>query len=299
VTRLRADFLLLINAVIWGVAFVVQKKANDTIGPVTFIALRFLVSAILALPLALLERRKHPRVTSVDYAQGVIVGLVLFISMILQQVGLIHTSATNAGFLTSLYVCIVPYVAWRLLGDVPDRRHLFACALCVSGAWLLATDGARLRLNIGDIYIVASAFGFALWIVLISRFMKQSNRPFFMAATQYTATAALGLAFGPGLEAPTVAAVRESIWPILFTGVFSGAVATTLQGVAQKYTPATDAALIISLESVVAAIAGFYLLGETPGRIAMIGGVMILVAALVAEGVPLPSVLRRRGKASG
>jgi drug/metabolite transporter (DMT)-like permease len=299
VTRLRADFLLLINAVIWGVAFVVQKKANDSIGPVTFIALRFLLSAILTLPLAMLEGRKHPGATSADYTQGAIVGLVLFVSMTLQQTGLIHTSATNAGFLTSLYVCIVPYVAWRLLGEAPDRRHLFACALCVSGAWLLATDGARLRLNIGDIYIVASAFGFALWIVLISRFMKQSNRPFFMAATQYTATAALGLAFGLALEAPTIAAVRASIWPILFTGVFSGAMATTLQGVAQKYTPATDAALIISLESVVAAIAGFYLLGETPGRIAAIGGAMILVAALIAEGAPLPSALQGRRKNSG
>ena len=297
-TRLRADFLLLINAIIWGVAFVVQKKANDTIGPVTFIALRYLLSAILTLPLALLEGRKQPGVITADYAHGVIVGLVLFASMTLQQTGLIHTSATNAGFLTSLYVCLVPYVAWRLLGETPDRRHLFACVLCIFGAWLLATDGAFLRLNIGDLYIIASASGFAFWIVLISRYMKQRNRPFFMAAIQYSVTAAFALVLGLLLEAPTIASVRDSIWPILFTGVFSGAVATTLQVVAQKYTPPTDAALIISLESVVAAIAGFFLLDEAPGRIAAIGCGLILVSVLIAEGVPVPSMLRWPRKTS-
>lgn len=297
-TRLRADLLLLINAAIWGVAFVVQKKANDTIGPVSFIAARFFVSAIITLPLAIHEGRKRPGVTPSDFAYGALVGLILFASMTLQQIGLIHTSATNAGFLTTLYVCFVPYVGWRLLGDAPDRRHLLACLICILGAWLLATDGAWLRLNIGDIYIVASAFGFALWIVVISRYMKRNGRPFFMATAQYTVTAALGLVFGLYIEAPGIASLRDSIWPILLTGVFSGAVATTLQGVAQKYTPATDAALIVSLESVFAAIAGFFLLGEAPGQIGAIGCVLILVAVLIAEGVPTLAARRWRRKTS-
>lgn len=291
-TRLRADFILLINAAIWGLAFVAQKKANDTLGPVTFIAARFLVSAILVLPLARLEGRQRPGVSPMDLMHGAIVGVTLFAGMTLQQIGLVHTSATNAGFLTSLYVCFVPYVGWWLLGEKPDGRHLLACVICMVGAWLLATDGAFLHLNIGDLYIAASALGFALWIVLISRYMKQYDRPFFMAAAQYATTATLAFVFALVLEAPTIASIKQSIGPILFTGVFSGAVATTLQGVAQKYTPATDAALIVSLESVFAAIAGYVLLGEATGPIAMTGCALILVAVLIAEGFPLHRAAR-------
>ena len=141
-SRLRADFLLLLNAIIWGAAFVAQKQANDFLGPIIFIAFRYLVSALVILPFMIWERQKT-RVTlkTSDYTLAGLIGLILFGGMSLQQIGLVTTTATNAGFLTSLYVVITPFSAWFFMSQKPDRRHMFACSVSIIGAWLLSTNG--------------------------------------------------------------------------------------------------------------------------------------------------------------
>lgn len=283
-SRLRADFLLLLNAIIWGAAFVAQKQANDFLGPIIFIAFRYLVSALVILPFMIWEGQKT-RVTlkTSDYTLAGLIGLILFGGMSLQQIGLVTTTATNAGFLTSLYVVITPFAAWFFMSQKPDRRHMFACSVSIIGAWLLSTNGTFSKINIGDIQILISDFGWATWIVFVSIFMRRTDRPFFLAFTQYILAAILGFIFGLSFEQISVESIQNCFWPIIYAGVFSGGLATTLQGIAQKYTPASDAALIVSLENIFAALAGYIFLAERLTPIGIIGCVIIIVAVLIVE----------------
>lgn len=281
--RFRADLLLLLNAVIWGSSFVAQKTANDFIGPITFIAARYVVSALLLAPFALYETRKNPGLNGVDFTYATAISVILFLSMSLQQIGLMSTSATNAGFLTALYVVGVPFVSWAFTRRRPDSRHLVACFVSAFGAWLLATNGTAQPIGFGDVQIIASTLGWSLWIVLVSLYMTRADRPFFLAFAQYALTAAAAASISFVAEKPTMDAILDCIHPILYAGVLSGALATTLQAIAQKYTPATDAALIISLESVFAAVAGAFFLRESLSATAIVGCVLILAAVLLVE----------------
>jgi drug/metabolite transporter (DMT)-like permease len=297
VNRLRADLLLLFNAIVWGSSFVAQKSANDFVGPLTFIALRYLVSALLLAPFAFHETRRNAPLSRRDVVFATTLGAILFVSMSLQQIGLLSTTATNAGFLTTLYVVGVPFVAWAFTRRRPDLRHLVACFVSVFGAWLLATNGTAQSIGFGDLQIVTSTLGWSLWIVLVSVYMTRADRPFYLAFVQYALTAAAAAVFAFATEQTTMTAVLDCLAPILYAGVISGAVATTLQAIAQKYTPATDAALIISLESIFAAIAGALILRETLTPTAIAGCALILAAVVMVEA-PLQrivgfSVLRR------
>lgn len=281
--RLRADLLLLLNAMIWGYSFVAQKTANDFLGPISFIAARYVVSALLLAPFAFHETRRNPGLSKRDYAFAAVISVILFISMSLQQIGLLSTSATNAGFLTTLYVVGVPFVSWAFTRRRPDLRHLIACFVSVFGAWLLATNGTTQPIGFGDLQIIVSTLGWSLWIVLVSVYMTGADRPFFLAFAQYALTAVAAAAIGFHTEQTTVAALLDCISPILYAGVLSGALATTLQAIAQKYTPPTDAALIISLESIFAAVAGALILQESLTTTAIVGCVLILAAVLLVE----------------
>lgn len=281
--RLRADLLLLLNAIIWGSSFVAQKTANDFLGPITFIAARYVVSAVLLAPFAFHETTKSPGLSRRDYAFALAISVILFISMSLQQIGLMSTSATNAGFLTALYVVGVPFVSWAFTRRPPDLRHLVACFISAFGAWLLATNGTAQPIGFGDVQIIASTLGWSLWIVLVSQYMTRADRPFFLAFTQYALTAVAATIIALLTEQTTLTALIDCLRPILYAGVASGALATTLQAIAQKYTPATDAALIISLESVFAAIAGALILRESLSTIAIVGCVLILASVLLVE----------------
>jgi drug/metabolite transporter (DMT)-like permease len=281
--RLRADLLLLFNAMIWGACFVAQKTANDSVGPISFIALRYLVSALLLAPFALRETRTTSPPRRQDVLLAATIGVILFVSMSFQQIGLLSTTATNAGFLTALYVIGVPFVAWGFTRQRPDLRHLVACFTSAFGAWLLATNGTAQPIGFGDLQILASTLGWSFWIVLVSIYMKRADRPYFLAFAQYALTAAAAAVFGLSLEQTTLDGVLACIGPILFAGVVSGALATTLQAIAQKYTPATDAALIVSLESVFAALAGALVLRESLTSTAIAGCGLILVSVLLVE----------------
>ncbi len=292
--RLRADLLLLLNAIIWGTSFVAQKSANDFLGPISFIAARYLVSAALLAPFAFHETQKSPQLERRDYTFALTISVTLIFSMSLQQIGLMSTSATNAGFLTTLYVVGVPFVSWAFTHRRPDLRHLVACSVSAFGAWLLATNGTAQPVGFGDLQIIVSTLGWSLWIVLVSQYMTRADRPFFLAFTQYALTAGAATFVALLTEQTTSAALLDGLLPILYAGVASGALATTLQAIAQKYTPATDAALIISLESVFAAIAGAMILGESLSTIAIVGCVLILVSVLLVEAPLRRLVLRRR-----
>lgn len=297
-TRLRADLMLFLTAFIWGTAFIAQKDANHSMGPITFVGSRFLLSALALIPLVLYEaRRAGAGLSRKDWQQAVLVGLCLFVGAALQQVGLVTTTATNAGFLTALYVVIVPFMVWGLMGGKPRALVLVACLVSIAGAWLLTDDGTARHWELGDILVVLADFAWALAITVIGDFLQRSHRPFFLSFAQYGITAVLGLGVGLIFEPFSAAGTGTALPAILYAGLLSGGVAYTLQIVAQRYTPPAEASLIMCLESVFAALAGAVMLHERLTATAAVGCGLILLGVVMVEIGPV--VLRSLSRAPG
>lgn len=290
--RLRADALLLLSAIIWGTGFVAQKAGNETMGPVAFVGARFLLSAIMLLPLALYEARSPKDVLSRrDVTLACIIGLTLFVGSWLQQAGLMTTTATNGGFLTALYVVLVPFVAWLLTRERIRPFVLVAGVICISGAWLLTDTGEARVWRPGDAMLLVADIAWAFSIALSSMFLIRTHRPFFMSFVQYAITAVLGIGAALIFETPTQAGIEAALPSILYAGLISGGVAFTLQFIALRHTPSAEAALILSLESVFAFVAGAILLNERLTPVAMAGCALILLGVVVAETGP--ALMRR------
>ncbi len=285
--RLRADLLLLLTAFIWGTAFVAQKFANDGMPPITFVGARFLLSAVVLLPLMLLEaHRPQPPLSRRDWIQAGLIGLALFAGSSLQQVGLLTTSATNSGFLTALYVVFVPFTVWAIAGQRPRALVLTACLVSIAGAWLLADDGQAKHWRAGDLITVVSDLGWALSITLIGVFMQRTHRPFFLAFVQYSITAVLGLGAGLLFEPASWSGTWAVFPALLYAGLLSGGAAYTFGIIAQRHTPAAEAALIMCLESVFAAFAGALFLHERLTLLASVGCLLILLGVVLVEVGP-------------
>lgn len=286
--RLRADLLLLITAFIWGTAFIAQKSANLTMGPVLFVGLRFLLSTVLLLPFALYESKKHTTaLTRKDYLQAGIIGLCIFFGANLQQIGLVTTTATNGGFLTALYVVMVPFMVWLLTRRLPRVTVVIACIVSIVGAWLLAEKGQARTWNTGDMLVVAADVAWALAIALVAEFLQRTDRPYFLSFSQFLVTALLSLVWGLGTEPVVISGITAALPAILYAGVLSSGVAYTLQIIAQRHTPAPEAALIMSLESVFAALAGALILSERLTPLAAVGCGLILLGVAMVELGPL------------
>lgn len=294
--RLRADLLLLLAAVIWGTAFIAQKYATAALGPVSFVGLRFLLSCLAVAPLTLHERARSgaPPLKKQDVRLAGLIGACLFAGAALQQIGLVTTTATNGGFLTALYVILVPFIVWIVTGAKPRAIVLAAAATSIAGAWLLTDRGAFQQWTRGDSFVLIADVAWAAAISLVPEFLARADRPFFLAFAQYGVVAALGLAVGLSLEPLSGEGLVQAIPAILYAGLCSGGVAFTLQIVAQKYTPAPEAALIMSLESVVAAVAGAALLSERLTPLAVLGCALILFGVFLVEAGPALKKLRPR-----
>jgi drug/metabolite transporter (DMT)-like permease len=283
--RLRADLLLLLAALIWGSAFVAQKTANDSMGPLMFVGCRFILSAALLAPLAWIESRRSAVGVSVrDCRLGLVIGFCLFGTMAMQQIGMVTTSVTNAGFLTALYVIMVPILGWLVTRAAPRPVIVIACVVSLSGTWLLEQNGAVQQWQSGDLWVLASDLACALQILLVGQFLGRTNRPYLLSFAQYAVTGMAGLILGLLLEPVMLAGIWRALPSILYAGLLSGGVAFTLQIVAQRHTPAAEAAIIMSLESVFAATAGALLLHDRLSDTAYAGCALILLGVIV---VPL------------
>jgi drug/metabolite transporter (DMT)-like permease len=287
-TRLRADLMLFLTAFIWGTAFIAQKDANHSMGPITFVGSRFLLSALALIPLVIYEmRRSKTSLSRRDWRQAILVGLCLFAGAALQQVGLITTTATNAGFLTALYVVIVPFMVWGMSRQRPRGLVIAACTVSIWGAWLLTDDGSARHWELGDVLVVLADFAWALAITVIGDFLQRSHRPFFLSFAQYSITAVLGLAVGLVFEPVSLPGIGTAMPAILYAGLLSGGVAYTMQIVAQRYTPPAEASLIMCLESVFAALAGAVMLHERLTLVAACGCGLILLGVVMVETGPI------------
>lgn len=282
------DSLLLVTAAIWGLAFVAQRVGMDFIGPFTFNGIRFLLGGALLLPIVALLRRKPgrsqsgpaPAIDSNLYAWGFVAGLVLFAAASLQQIGLVYTTAGNAGFITGLYVVIVPLLGIGRRQSVGAVRW-FAVAIAVIGLYLLAVPG-HVQINPGDLFVLGSAFFFALHVQLVDHVAKRvASLPF--AVVQYAVVGVLSLVVAILFEQPDVPSIQNAMVPILYGGAGSISVAYTLQVVAQRNAPATHAAILLSLEGTFAAVGGWMILAETLSPRGLTGCGLMLAAMLMSQ----------------
>lgn len=281
-SRLRANILLLVSAMIWGTAFIAQKMGMNGLGPFGFVGVRFTLSALVILPLALRELSRRPRLElSAMPWTGALCG-VFFLAVVLQQAGMITASVTNGAFLTSVYIIVVPLAAWGLFRLFPAPAIWPACALALGGVFLL--NGGRLTaFTTGDWQILACALFFGFHVAIMGYLAGRTGRPLTLAVLQYAFTALLGLAFAAAFEGIGWAAIAANWIPLAYAGLVSGGIAYTLQAVAQQYTPPAVAGVIFSSEALFAAFSGALIMGDRLSSIGWAGCAMIFAALLLVE----------------
>lgn len=286
-SRLSANLLLLLAGAVWGMGFVAQSTAMEAVGPWTYTTAKFAVAAVALVPFAIIEARRAKAPLRPSARAGfVLVGLMLFMGAILQQIGIVTTSVTNAGFLTGLYVVFTPILAFVLLRARPHWVVWPSAFAAFAGIVLLGGGGVAAP-GFGDLLMVACAVFFALQIIAVGIFAGPTGRPLTLSFTQFAVVAVLAGIGTWALEAPTLAALTTA-WPeILYGGLFSTALAFTLQTIGQRHTTAAQAAIFLSSEALFAALFAALLLGERIAAIGILGCILIFGAMLAVEIVPL------------
>ena len=283
--RLTADLLLLLVAAIWGSAFVAQRVAAAQTGVYLFNGLRFLLAAAALAPLVyfqVLGPRRLPGVGRRTAPGVLLAGLLLFGGAALQQAGLQYTTAGNAGFITGLYVVLIPIFlafGWR------KRVRLAiwgAALLSVAGMFLLSTGGQLQKMNLGDVLVLIGAFFWALHVILVGG-LAQNMDALHLSVGQYVVCGLASLLVGLAVEQESLAALPDVWWTIAYTGLLSVGVGYTLQVVAQRTAPPADAAILLSLEAVFAAFSGWLLLGEILSPVQIVGCGVMLSGMLLSQ----------------
>lgn len=287
--RVQSDLILLFVAAVWGSGFVAQRVAGQALGAFIFNGGRFLLGSLLLLALVRFRLRLDRRMLP----WTVLAGLLLFGAAALQQVGLKTTTAGNAGFLTTLYVIIVPLYLLVLFGRRQGWRVWLAAGLAVAGAFLLSGAGA-LRLSGGDALEIAGAFLWAAHVLLVG-WVVQRVDPAHFSIGQFFVCGALNLLVGLVFEVDTLARLPDVFWTVLYGAVFPVTIGYTLQAVGQRHAPPTDAAILLSLESVFAGLFGWLFLSEQYTPVQMLGAGLILAAALLAQFSPAEETITTEG----
>jgi len=278
--RLKADLSLLLIAIIWGSAFVAQRVAGQLGSVYLFNGARYILAGLVVLPFAFAAHRGTPaHLPCLQYKWMTLAGFLLFLAAAFQQAGMLYTTAGNAGFITSLYVVLVPMIlliGWR---EKPHWLSIVAVLMAGVGAYLLSTAG-RLQVQRGDALELIGALFWALHVVILGKYGSQFE-PMSFSVGQLLISGMLNLTLGVFIEQP----VFTWGWAgaVLITAVFPLGLGYTLQVWAQKHTPPSDAALILSLESVFAVLAGWIFLNEGLKGIQYAGCVLIFIAVALSQ----------------
>lgn len=279
----KSNLLLLLAAAIWGVAFVAQRVGMEYVGPFTFNGVRFLLGSLSLIPL-LFYFRADSQTAQTGFKSvalpGLLAGMVLFAGASLQQIGLIYTTAGKAAFVTGLYVVLVP-VLGIFLGQVVGRGTWLGCILAATGLYFLCIKEST-SINFGDLLVLIGAFFWTLHILLIGHFSRRVE-VLKLCFMQFLTCSALSLVIAVITETIAIESLVVCAVPILYGGICSVGIAYTLQVVGQKYAPPAHAAIILSMETVFAAVGGFFLIGETMGGLELIGCALMLSGMLVAQ----------------
>ncbi|MEN8225990.1 MAG: DMT family transporter [Bacteroidota bacterium] len=289
-TTLRSDSLLLLTSFIWGLAFVAQRMGMDYVGPFIFNGIRFALGALVILPFIIFAKPSPAPRPSPQYLiyGGIILGLTVFGGATLQQYGLVYTTAGNAGFITGLYVVIVPILG-LLRKQYPHFTVWIAVLLAAMGLYFLSISEG-LSISFGDLLVLIGAVFWAVHVVVIGVLSPKVNA-LKLALMQYVICSVLSIAVSVLTETNTLAGVIDATIPILYGGVLSVGIAYTLQVIAQKKAPPAHAAIILSLEAVFAAIGGWIILDEQLASREILGCVLMLLGMLVAQ---YPSLRKNR-----
>lgn len=288
-SRPLAVGLLVICTTLWGFTFVAQKTAMHTMGPLTFAGVRYLIGSLLVAPLAMLEFRRVSaegvRVTSGQWLRIGILSVVFFIGVWLQQAALQTATATNGGFLTSLYVIFTPLVSYLLARTRPHPIVYLSAPLALFGIYLLT--GARFdTFTVGDAELVACAVFWAIQVAMLGPLVRETGLPITVSALNFFLTGVLSLFGMLLLEQPSAAGIAAGWIELLYGSVFATAIAFTFQAIGQQYVPPANAAIILSAESLFAGLGGALLLGERLPPIGYAGAALIFVAIVTVEALP-------------
>ncbi len=296
--KLLGNSLLLFTAMIWGTAFVFQRVGMESIEPVTFNAARMALAAVFVGSVSFLlwkkekksaspaqtaeEQRRYTRNTVIG---GVSCGCFLSAASILQQMGLVYTTAGKAGFITAMYILLVPITGSLLFRKRNTWLVWLAVLFGVAGMYFLCIT-EEFRLSHGDTLICLCALFFTFHILCCDHFAPRGD-PIRISAIQFATATVISAVAAAVFETPTPEKIASALVPILYCGLVSGGIGYTLQIVAQKYTDPTIASLLMSMESVFAMIAGTVLLGEQMTA-RELTGCLIMFVAIVLVQIPLP-----------
>lgn len=279
---LRADLLMLLTAMIWGAAFVAQRAGMEAIGPFLFTGLRFAMGALVLLPLFFWKPAgaKHEPFNRGLLAGGIAMGLALTLGINLQQVGLLFTSVTNSGFITGLYVIIVPLLGLAL-GHKTGLGTWLGASLAVVGMFLLSV-GDNFQVASGDWLQLAGAFVWGVHVLLVGFFASRHDA-IRLAVIQFITCAVVSLILAAVLEEIRFDAILQAGPALLYGGLIAVGIGYTLQVVAQQHAIPSHAAIILSLEAVFAAIAGAVFLSEELALKGYIGCALMFAGMLLAQ----------------
>lgn len=273
--------MLLLTALIWGTAFAAQRSGMEHMGPFTFQSVRLLLGWMSLVPLVLWRRKRQGASFRFPSLKAVLAcGLPLAMASTIQQIGLTMVPAGKAGFITALYVVLVPLFG-LFLGRRPALRVWIGVALAVAGLYLLSGISS-LSVSWGEALIIACAVFYALQILAIDRFAPGCDGVA-LSMMQFMVAGILPIPFMIALEHPQWAQLRAGAFSVVYAGVFSCGVAYTLQILGQKRTPPALSTLIMSLESVFSVLAGALFLGERMKGTEILGCVLMLCAVIISQ----------------
>lgn len=304
--KLRNCLLLLTAAIVWGMAFVSQKAGMDSMGPLTFNGTRNLIGAAVLIPVILILRNRVPRAErkplplKTTIVGGISCGLALTVASTLQQYGLTMTTVGKGGFITTLYIIMTPILGIFLHRKAPKIVWV-AVVMAVGGMYLLCVNGESLSISAGDLLVLGSALVFSVHILIIDKFSPLTDGVV-LSCIQFFVCGVISTIGAFIFEEPSWAQIADGIVPVLYAGVLSCGVGYTLQIVGQKGLDPTASALILSMESVVAAVSG-YIAGATgllktdqtmtPQQIA---GCAIVFTAVILVQLPWDRIGQKLGK---
>lgn len=290
--EVKSVFILLLTAAIWGFAFVAQRVGMQHVGAFTFNGIRFALGSLSLLPVIYFFSKKSKDENSEntkDFEEadlkttvksGLLAGSVLFIAASLQQVGLIYTTAGKAGFITSLYIVLVPILG-IFLKQKTHYTTWIGAVTAVVGLYLLSINES-LTIEFGDFLEIIGAFFWAAHIQLIDKFVRNVDA-IKLSSVQFAACSILSLVVAFIFEDVNLSGLTSALVPILYGGIMSAGVAYTLQAVGQKYAKPSHAAIALSMESVFAAIGGALLLQERLPAKGYAGCGLMLLGMLIAQ----------------
>jgi drug/metabolite transporter (DMT)-like permease len=283
--RMRADLTLLLVSLIWGIAFVAQRVAATSLNVYLFNAARYLIGGIILLPFLWWQKSRYgrgPSITWNNWLGIILAGAVLFAGATLQQLGLRTTTAANAGFITGMYVILVPLLLALLWRQPPGRTVWLAAIIAAAGLFLLSTGGS-VRLVIGDLFELGGAFLWAFHVILIGLLVSRVSVITISIVQNLVCAGLSGLVFVFQGEWQALAGLDDAWWTIVYTGVVSIGIGYTLQALGQRHAPPSHAAIILSSEAVFAGIFGWILLGETLTLIQIMGCLLIISGILLSQ----------------